>query len=161
MFKKHLIAAILVIAAALGAYAGFDQYTGKTFTTLLSPVVLGTYLGTESTTATVYSATIKTTATNSNYTGVDCVGLVGRGAVVIGLNTSTGVVSVSFATCATTNGTYVTMTNDQGESSWAVTNGSAHKVIPVRPNAFSRYWRTTATATGNTNATADAVLITE
>mgnify|MGYP001616408212 CR=1 FL=1 len=169
--KKITLIAALVVAVAGVALAGFDQYTGKNYTTLLASESLGVTQTGASTNAVsidgsntnAFSLTTTIAAvTNSTITGVDCSGLVGRGAVVFTLDPGAGgVLSVSLSSCATTNGTYTTITNDQGQSSWSVTNTGAFKVIPVRPNSFSRYWRTTVTQTGCTNASAGAVLVTE
>jgi len=172
MFKKFLISVAVACTASLPALAGFDQYTGKTYTTLLEPTPLGvTQTGAITNMVTLDGATTNAmnvvssvpAITNSTSTGVDCVGLVGRGAVVFTLTPggTNGIVSATLSTCSTTNGTYTTVTNDQGQSVWAATNAAAVRVTPVRPNAFSRYWRVTVTATGVTNGVAGAVLVTE
>jgi hypothetical protein len=174
MKKLIGIVAALVIAAGL-SHAGLDMYTGKTYTTLLKPTSVGVQMtgavtnmvtldGSQTNAMLVTSGSHNSGATNSAVTGVDCVGIQGVGALVVSLNpgaNAAGVVSVSFKTCATTNGTYVTVTNAQGASAWAATGTAAYVVAPVVPNAQSRYWRTIVTATGCTNATAGAVLVTE
>jgi hypothetical protein len=163
MYRKFAIA-FAAIAAVVGlAYAGFDQYTSKNYTTLLAPTPIGvTSIGS----GTNYTDTITATVTNSvQPLCVDCVGLPGKGALVMSLNPGNGaaggVVRISFSTSATTNGTYVTVTNANGVASWAVTTTAANVVAPIVPNAQSRYWRATATATAVTNGSVDAIIVTE
>jgi hypothetical protein len=160
MKKFSLIAAVMAVAVM--AYAGFDMYSSKNYTTLLAPVNIGSSMQ-----GATNVAVITTTASvaNSAVTGVDCVGLPGRGALVMSLNPGNGgaggIVSISFSTCATTNGTYITVTNAAGVSSWSVTTTPATVVAPVTPGSFSRYWRATATATTVTNGSVSATLVTE
>ena len=165
MFKKVAAAAVIVVAIVAAVFAGFDQYTSKTYTTLLAPTTLGMKISTASTTNTIYVGAETASASNSSYTGVDCAGLVGRGAVVLSLNPGggSGVLTATLLTCATTNGAYATYTNDAGQSAWGATGTSAYVVIPVRPNAGSRYWRVFVTnATGlSTNASCGALMVTE
>jgi hypothetical protein len=173
MFMKFSILAAIaaIVAIAFPAFAGFDQYTGKRYTTLMAPTPLGvTQTGATTNMVTLDGAVTNAqnvvqtigAITNSVTTGVDCVGLVGRGAVVFTLAPGVGgILSATISTCATTNGTYVTVTNDQGQATWSVTNTAAYRVVPVRPNAFNRYWRVNVTATGVTNGVAGAVLVTE
>jgi hypothetical protein len=160
--KKFLsLLAIVALVAPFGsvALAGFDQYTGKNYTTLLAPTGIGRSMTGDTNGA---IAVTKITITNLTSTGIDCAGLVGRGAIVFGVDSGGGIVTARVYTCATTNGTYGIATNDAGESVWGVTNTSAFKVIPIRPNAFSRYWRVTMTSDSNvTNGSVSAVLVTE
>jgi hypothetical protein len=173
---KKLIGIVAAMLAVTGlAHAGFDMYTGKTYTTLLKPTLVGVQMtgaltnmvtldGGTTNAMLVTSGSHNSGATNSTATGVDCVGIPGVGALAISLNPGVGadgVVSVSFKTCATTNGTYVTVTNAQCDSAWAATGTAAYVVAPVVPNAFGRYWRTIVTASGCTNASAGAVLVSE
>lgn len=160
MFRKIIALAAVVAVVGIVANAGFDQYFGKTYTTLLKPTAIGTSWNAGSTTTNTAGV-----VTNSTYTGVDCVGLVGRGALVISCNPGNGaaggVISVAFSTCDTTNGTYATVTNASGSAAWAVTTTAAYVVAPIVPNAQSRYWRVTATATSVTNGNVGAILVTE
>lgn len=173
MNRIVLILSAIVAMSAMTCFAGFDQYTGKNYTTLLAP----TPLGVTQTGATTNMVEIGGAVTNvmnvvasvpvvSNSFGnvVSFAGKVGRGAIVFSLDPGVagGVLTATLWTSATTNGTYALYTNDQGESSWAVTNTEAFKVIPVRPNNASKYWRAQIVAsTGCTNASASAVLVTE
>jgi hypothetical protein len=159
--KKIVLILAAVYAAAGLVFAGLDMYTGKTYTTLMAPTLVGSYMTGPTTTAVVVTYPAVTSAAPS---GVDCVGLPGRGALVMSLNPGSvagGVVSMSFLTCATTNGTYITVTNADGNAAWAATTTAAYVVAPIVPNSKSRYWRVVVTATGATNATAGAVLVTE
>ena len=158
MFKKYAgIAATAAVVSLVTVWAGFDMYTSKNYTTLMKPTTVGV-------TQTAIAGVLETnnSVASSSVDGVDCIGLIGRGAVVLSLNPGvSGTLSAVLSASTTTNGTYITVTNDQGEAAWAVTNTAAFKVIPMRPNAFSRYWRTTITATGCTNGSAGAILVTE
>lgn len=145
MKKIGLILAVVCVAVA--AFAGFDQYTSKNYTTLLAPQAVN---------ASVVS--------NSATAGVDIAGLVGGGAVVLGYkcnNDAGAILSFQIGTCATTNGAYVTYTNMAGASVWAFTNAAGFAVIPFRPNRANRYLRVYATPTVVTNGSASAVLVTE
>lgn len=160
MFRKLAIIAALVASVGLVAFAGFDQYTSKNYTTLIKPTTIGvTYFADGATTQTV------AIVSNSNANVVNCSGLVGRGALVMNMNPgnggNAGVISVMFETCATTNGTYVTLTNADGVSSWAVTTTAAVVVAPIVPNSQSKFWRCKATATAVTNGSFSAILVTE
>jgi len=141
------IATIVVAVFGLAAYAGFDQYTSKNYTTLLQP-----------------SAVDAATVTNSSTTGVDISGLIGNGALVFGYNatpTTTSIVSFAISTCATTNGTYTTWTNGDGVAAWAFTNAAGFSTVKFRPNSVSKYLRVTVTPTLVTNGSASCVLVTE
>ncbi|MFZ4394641.1 MAG: hypothetical protein ACOYOU_03330 [Kiritimatiellia bacterium] len=156
---KKIISFAVALAAIGTAYAGLDMYTSKNYTTLLAPSSIGITMSGATTNA---SITTNGTVASSATTGVDCIGIQGRGALVISLNPNGGgVLSVSFATCATTNGSYVTVTNAAGASSWGATNTAAYIVAPIKPNAQSRFWRTTATATAVTNGSVGSVLVSE
>jgi hypothetical protein len=174
--KRKLIGIVAALAIATGlSHAGMDMYTGKTYKTLLKPTTVGVTMtgaltnmvtldGAETNAMKVTTGSASGVVTSSVPTGIDCVGLQGVGALALSLNpgiSAGGIVSVSVSTCATTNGTYVTLTNAQGSSAWAATGTAAYVIAPVVPNAFGRYWRVTTTYSGATNATVGAVLITE
>jgi hypothetical protein len=131
------------------ACAGFDTYTGKTFTTILNPVVQAA----------------STSNITSAVTGVDIARLPGEGAIQFAYcvnNHPAATVSFSVATCATTNGIYVTYTNASGVSAWVYTNATGYATIPFNPNSVLQYIRVTATPNASvTNGIAGAMLITE
>ncbi|MEN6537752.1 MAG: hypothetical protein ABFD89_29140 [Bryobacteraceae bacterium] len=147
MFRKIAIAAGVAVVGTLVAFAGFDQYTSKNYTTLLQPTA-------------VNAATV----TNSSTTGIEIAGLIGNGCLVFGYNATPvegSILSFSVSTCATTNGTYTTWTNSDGVAAWAFTNAAGFATMKFRPNSVSRYMRVTVTPTAVTNGSASCVLVTE
>lgn len=142
---KKVLFAILAVAVCAVALAGFDQYTGKTFTLLLKDTA-------------VVDAT---PVTNSTVTGVDVSRLPGIGAVVISCNAGTGIVTVALSTCATSNGTYTAVTAADSTTSWAFTNTASYRVFPLKPGDQSKYIRTTATPVTGTTGSVSVILITE
>lgn len=145
MRKMIPITAAFLVAGL--ATAGLDTYTGKNFTTCLTPTA-------------VNAAPV----TNSAVTGTDIASLPGKGALLLSYrcdNAAAAVLSFSIGTCSTTNGTYAAYTNASGVSAWAFTNASGVAVLPFTPNSVSRYMRVTVTPTAVTNGNAAAVLVTE
>lgn len=148
MKKKIALALSAVLFVSSLAFAGFDQYTSKNYTTLLSPNVI----------------TASNGAFSNAVDGVAVAGLVGKGCVVIqyvATNMATSSLSFSFSSSATTNGTYTTYTNADGVSSWAYTNAAGVATIKFNPNAVSKYLRTTVTPTAVTNGACSVILVTE
>ena len=142
---KKILVSLLAVAVYGSAFAGLDMFTGKNYTTMLTPSAISD------------SATV----TNSTTTGTYIAGLPGNGALVLFAEPGTGpaTASVSFALyqCATTNGTYTLITNNLA-TAYVVTNGVS--VVQIVPNKFGPYIRVVATSTGTTNGCAGAVLIT-
>jgi hypothetical protein len=142
---KKILVSVAACVLSMSAFAGLDMYTGKNYTTLLTPTVL-------SSTASI---------TNSTTTGVNIAGLPGMGALMFltepGTGPATGSVSFSLYQCATTNGTYTLVTN-QSVSAYVVTNGVV--TAQIDPNGLSQYIRVVATGTATTNGCAAAILIT-
>lgn len=151
MIRKTLVSAALVVAIVASAFAGFDMYNSKNYTTCLTPTLIADN-----------SAAI----TNSTTTGADLIGLPGVGCLILSYQCNAGgpagVLSFKVQTCATTNGTYITWTNAAGQSAWAFTNSSGFAKVQFVPNTVSRYLRTVVTPSGAvTNANAGAILVTE
>ena len=145
--KKIIIAVAAVFAVGLVAFAGFDQYVSKNYTTILAP-----------------QAVNANAVSNSVNSGVDISGLVGGGAIVFGYKcdmAAGSIIQFTLGTCASTNGTYTTYTNMTGASAWSYTNNAGFATVPFRPNRANRYLRVYATPTLVTNGSASAVLVTE
>lgn len=141
--KRMIGIAALVTCAGL-AFAGFDEYVAKNYTTCIAPTAVN--------------------ASAVTNTPVDISGLPGNGSLVLAYscaNAANAVLSFSLATSATTNGTFTTWTNASGMSAFAYTNASGFARLLFRPNAVSRYLRVTVTPTAVTNGMAGAVLVTE
>ena len=149
---KKLLVSILAMGLVGIAHAGFDTY-GLNYTTLLTP----TAIGTNATAAEVLVVT--NSATGANGAAVDLSGLIGKGALVLSAG-GNGTVSFALQQCATTNGTFTTVTN-AGATSYTVTNGATPRVIAITPNALSRYVRTVVTAatTVVTNGNISAMIV--
>lgn len=148
MFKKIIASTVIMAALVAAAVAGFDQYTSKNYTQLMTPRVIAS----------------SASAFSNALDGVDISGLVGNGAVVISYcatNLATSVLSVSFSSSATTNGTYTTYTNADGQAAWVYTNAASAAVFKFKPNTVSKYFRTTVTPTAVTNGTISVMLVTE
>jgi hypothetical protein len=145
---KKILIGIAAALFAVAAFAGFDQYASKNYKTLWAPQVIAG----------------SAVTTNSLITGTDIAGLVGEGSVVFAYsvtNVAGATLQFQLQSCATTNGTYVTVTNGSGESSWTVTNSSGFARIKVRPNAQNRYLRVVVTPSLATNPVVGAILVTE
>lgn len=147
--KKILIIAAIVATVA-SVYAGLDVYTGKNFTTVLSPViVVDNSTAITSTTATAKSGSI--------------VGLPGVGAVVASYQCNAGgadaVLAFKFYQCTATN----TIGSEITALSFSVTNTTGFKVQALKPNTLTgSYIRAIVTPAGAvTNANVGAILVTE
>lgn len=147
--NKFAAVAALLFCVVLAAFAGFDQYNSKNYTTCLVPQ---------------YIADDSLIISNSAVTGVDIVGLPGNGCMVFGYrctNAATAILKFEILSCATTNGSYAVVTNSAGQSSWSYTNAAGFGKVLFKPNAASRYLRIRVTPTEVTNGSASAVLVTE
>ena len=144
MNRKGLIAAAVALATVAGvALAGFDMYASKNYTTIIAPTVL----------------TAGVAVSNSANSGVDCVGLQGVGALVIGYDcndTAAATVTVVIQTSTTSNGVYT------AAKTLTVTNGAAYNVSAIVPNNLGRFWRAVVTpGATTTNAEVGVLLVTE
>lgn len=149
MKSKLILIAALVAVGGLVAFAGFDQYNSKNYTTALKPT---------------YVADDSVAVTNSVTTGVDIAGLPGIGCMVFSYkcdNVAGAILKFQIATCATTNGSYSVFTNSDGASSWSYTNAAGYGKVLFKPNTASRYLRVYVTPTLVTNGCVGAVLVTE
>lgn len=149
MKTKILMIAACLAVVGMSAFAGFDQYNSKNYTSLLTPH---------------YLADSTAVVSNSVNSGVDIMGLPGNGCIVFEYkcdNAAGAIIAFQIATCATTNGTYTVYTNSAGVSSWSYTNSAGHGKVLFKPNTASRYLRVYATPTLVTNGVAGAVLVTE
>ena len=151
-FKKikiAMLASAVLAVLSVSAFAGFDMYTSKNYTTILAPQPVAN----SSVAITNLPGNVKTVA-----------GLVGKGALVFTYscaNTAAATLSFSVSSSATTNGTFTTYTNDSGVSSWIFTNSSGVAVIPFRPGSVSACLRADVTPTVVTNGVCGVILVTE
>jgi hypothetical protein len=158
--KKILISAAVFAAVCISAIAGLDAY-GLKYTTLIAPSPIGVILDGVYATNSTEVLIVTNASTGHASTGVDISGLPGKGAILLrSSGIGSGTVSFVLTQCATTNGTYTTITNDS-VAAYTVTNGASAQVIPFTPNAWSRYLRTKATvSTGTvTNGGVSATLV--
>ena len=156
--KKALI--LVATLACASAFAGLDTY-GLTYTALIKPAPIGVILDGVYATNSTEVLIVTNASTGHASTGVDISGLPGKGAILFrSSGIGSGTVSFVLTQCATTNGTYTTITNNS-VASYTVTNGAAAQVVPFTPNAWSQYIRTTATvSTGTvTNGGVSATLV--
>lgn len=149
MKSKLILIAALVSVVGMVAFAGFDQFNSKNYTTGLKPT---------------FVADDSVALTNSVTTGVDIAGLPGNGCMVFSYkcdNITGAILKFQIATCATTNGSYAIYTNSDGVASWSYTNSAGYGKVLFKPNTASRYLRIYVTPTLVTNGCAGAVLVTE
>lgn len=145
-----------IMACAISAYAGVNQYVDKSYLTIVAPASIGVVMTGETTTAVVATSAL----VSNSVSGVG-MSYPGTGALVLGINCGSGgagVITPYVMSCATSNGAY---TVESQVTTRPYTNVNQFVTMAFVPNQSKGWLKVAFTAAGVTNGNVSAVLAVE